>query len=79
MDRDLYKLTKIFGDIIVVLILWRHQNETAEKNSRFFSVLAKYLKNGLADFHQTYVIFRQPHIEPFEIKELKIDHSLLPW
>ena len=31
MDRDLYKLTKMFDDVIVMLILRRHQNETAEK------------------------------------------------
>ena len=51
MSRDLYKLTKIFNDVIVLLIFSRHQNETAEKNSRFFSVLAEYLKNGSTDFH----------------------------
>ena len=31
MGRDLCKLTKIFDDVIVMLILLRHQNETAEK------------------------------------------------
>ena len=62
-----------------MLILLRHQNETAEKNSRFSRVLAEYLKNGSTDFHQSYVSFRQSYIEVFEIKRLKIDHSLLPW
>ena len=79
MGRNLYKLTTIFDDVIVMLILWRHQNETAGKNNRFSSVLAEYLKNGPTDFHQTYVIFRQVYIEVFEMKRLKIDHSLLPW
>ena len=37
MDRDLYKLTKIFDDGIVMLILWRHQNETAEKIADFLA------------------------------------------
>ena len=31
MSRNLYKLTKSFDDFIVMLILWRHQNVTAEK------------------------------------------------
>ena len=31
MGRELYKLTKRFGDVIVMLILRRRQNETAEK------------------------------------------------
>ena len=37
MDRDLYKLTKIFDDVIVMLSLWRHQNETAEKIADFLA------------------------------------------
>ena len=49
-----------------------------KKISRFSSVFAEYLKNCLTDFHQTYVIFRQLYTEPFEIRRLKIDHSLLP-
>ena len=35
MGRNLYKLTKIFDDAIVMLILRRHQNATAEKIERF--------------------------------------------
>ena len=35
MDRNLHKLTKIFDDVVVMLILWRHQNETAEKTANF--------------------------------------------
>ena len=31
MGRNLYKLTKIFDDVIVMLILLRHQNATIEK------------------------------------------------
>ena len=31
MGRNLYKLTKIFDDVIIMLILGRHQNETDEK------------------------------------------------
>ena len=66
---------------------WRHRHVnfmTSSKwdnwnNSRFPRVLAEYLKNGPTDFHQTYVIFRSLYIEGFEIKRLKIDHSLLPW
>ena len=49
------------------------------KNSKFSRVLAEYLKNGSTDFHQTHVSFRHVYIEVFEIKNLKIDHSLLPW
>ena len=35
MGRDLYQLTKIFDGVIVMLILRRHQNETAEKIADF--------------------------------------------
>ena len=38
-------------------------------------VFANYLKNGSTDFHQTCVTFKAS----FEIKRLKIGHSLLPW
>ena len=31
MGRNRYKLTKIFDDVIVMLILLRHQNATPEK------------------------------------------------
>ena len=31
MDRNLYKLTKMFDDLIVMLILGRYQNTKAEK------------------------------------------------
>ena len=40
MDRNLYKLTKILDDIIVMLILQCHQNVTAKTV-------------GSTDFHQT--------------------------
>ena len=49
------------------------------KDRRFSRVLAEYLKNGSTDFHQTCVIYRQSYIDGFEIKELKIGNSLLPW
>ena len=35
MGRNLYTLTKIFDDVIVMLILLRHLNETAEKIADF--------------------------------------------
>ena len=79
MGRNLYKLTKIFDDVIVISILCCHQIETAERNSRFSRVLAEYLKNSSTDFHQNYVSFRQSYIDVFEIKRLKIDYSLLLW
>ena len=79
MGRNLYKLTRIFDDVIVMLIIWHHQNVTAEKTEGFWGVLAEYLKNSTTDFHQTYDIFRQSYMKVFEIKRLKIDHSLLPW
>ena len=44
-----------------------------------FEGFDEYLKNGLTDFHQTYVSFRQSSIVSFEIKRLKTGHSLLPW
>ena len=35
MGRNLFKLTKIFDDIILMLILRRHKNETPEKIEHF--------------------------------------------
>ena len=34
MGRNLYKLTEIFDDVIVMLILSHHQNATATKGFR---------------------------------------------
>ena len=70
MGRNHYKLTKMFDDVIKMRQL---------KNRRSLMVLAEYLKNASADFHQIDVIFRQLYIETFEIKRLKIGHSLLLW
>ena len=70
----------MFDDVIVMLILWRHQYATAKDGFRGFSrVFDQYLKKGSIDFHQTYVIFRQSSIVSFEIKTLKTGHLLLPW
>ena len=43
MGRNLYKLRKKFDDVIVMLILWRRQNATAEKIKGFRGDLAEYL------------------------------------
>ena len=40
---------------------------------------AKYLKNDLADLHQTLCLLRQLYRSSFKIKSLGIGHSLLPW
>ena len=40
---------------------------------------AKYRKNGLADLHKTLRLLGQLCKSSFEIKCLKICHSLLPW
>ena len=37
---------------------------------KFSRVLAGYLENGPADFHQTYAIFSQSYVEVIEIKIL---------
>ena len=76
MGRNLYKLTETFDDVIVMLILSRHQNALAKKVG--FRGFLLYLKNGSTDFHQTYVMFMQSSIVFFEIKRLKKGHSLLP-
>ena len=67
MDNNRYKLTKHLDDVIVILILWRHQNVTTEK-VKFSRDFAEYLKNISADFHQTYAIFMQSSIVIFKIK-----------
>ena len=78
MGRNLYKLTKSFDDVIIMLI-YDVIKMRQLKNSSFLRVSADYLKNCSTDFQQTYVSFRQVYIEVFEIKRLKIDHLLLPW
>ena len=65
MGRNLYKLIKIFDDVIKMRQL---------KNGTFFRVSAEYLKNGSTDFLQTYVTFRQSYIKAFEIKRLEMGH-----
>ena len=45
---------------------------------RFSRALVEYLEKGLTDFRQPFVILRQPYVKVFEIKRLKIGHSLLP-
>ena len=40
---------------------------------------AKYLKNGLANLHETVWLLRPIYRSSFEIKSLSIGHSLLPW
>ena len=67
MGRNLYKLTEMFDDVIVMLILRRHLTTTAEKNRRFTRVLAEYLKNSSTDFHHSCVTFRQSYIKVSEI------------
>ena len=60
MGRNLYKLIKIFDDVIVILILLRlHHFDMSQqlKSGRLLRVLAEYLKNGSIDFHQTQVMF----------------------
>ena len=49
------------------------------KNRMFPGIFAEYLKNGATDFHPTYAIFKKPYIKVFEIRKLKVGHSLLPW
>ena len=39
------------------------------KSRRFSRVSAEYLKNGLTDFHYTYVIFRQSSMVPRQIED----------
>ena len=46
MDRNLYKLTKLFDEVIVILMLGRHQTATAKKVEGFRNFFAEYLKNG---------------------------------
>ena len=77
MGRNLYKLTESlmtplscrFDDVIKI---------RQQKSRRFSRVFDEYLKNGSADFYQTYVILRQSSIVSFEAKGLKTGHSLLP-
>ena len=42
-------------------------------------VLAKYLRNGFADLHETLGLLRQLYRSSFNIKSLRTGHSLLPW
>ena len=40
---------------------------------------SKYLKNGLADLHETLCLLRPLYRSSFKMKSLSIGHSLLPW
>ena len=58
-----------------LLILWRHQNETAEKIADFRSFWLNISKTVRMIFTKLMSFLGT---EAFEIKRLKIDHSLLP-
>ena len=58
-------MEQTFDNVIVILILWRHWNATAIKMWDFREFLTEYLKNGITDFHQTYVIFGESPIASF--------------
>ena len=74
MGRDLYKLTKIFNDVIVMLFYDVIKMRQLKKVG-FRLFFAEYLKNGSTGFNQIYVIFRQSSIVSSEIKRLKTGHS----
>ena len=78
MGRDLCKLTKVLmtSSSFDFMSL---SNETAEKIADFRAFWLNISKTVQLIFTKLYVIFRQSYIEVFEIKRLKIDHSLLPW
>ena len=61
----------MYDNVIVMLILWRHQNATVEKR-KCSRILAECLKNESTNFHQIYVIFRQSDTEAFKIKRMEI-------
>ena len=44
MGKHIYNLIKIFDDVIIMLILWRHENETAEKIADFQGFLLNISK-----------------------------------
>ena len=71
MGRNLYKFTKIFDDVIKM-----RQLKKVEGFQGFGLNISK--KVNLI-FTKLLSFFRQSYIEVFEIKRLKIGHSLLPW
>ena len=62
MGRNLYKLTKIFDDIIIMLILRRTQNATASEVEGSRGFLLNISKMVKLIFPPLYVIFRQSSI-----------------
>ena len=60
MGRNLYNVASIFYDIIVILILWRRKNATAEKVEGFRGGLLNISKRVQLIFTKL-VIFRQSH------------------
>ena len=76
MGRNFYKLTKVFGDVIVMLMVRRHKNVTAEKVEGFRGFFKNILTVQLIF---TKLIVRQSSVVVFEIKRLKTDQLLLPW
>ena len=79
MGRDIYKFTKNVDDVIVMLILWRHQNETAEKIADFRAFWLNISKTVQLIFAKLTSFLGPLYVEVFEIKRLQIDCSLLPW
>ena len=54
MGRNLFKLTKSFDEVIVIIILMCGDSLKSERFS--LRVFVEYLKNGSTDFFQTSVI-----------------------
>ena len=81
MGSNLYKLTKIFDDVIGMLILLHHQNVTADKIEGFRGFWLNMSKRVQQIFTKLMSLLgnQQSCIEVFEIKRLGIGHSLLPW
>ena len=50
MGRNRYKLTKIFDDVIVMFILWRHQYATAEEVEGFWEFWLNISKTVKLEF-----------------------------
>ena len=68
MHNNLYKLTKLFDEVIVIdVILSRHHQFDVLQQLKKWEVVHSFY--GSTDFQQTYVIFRQLSIVSFEIKK----------
>ena len=74
----IFTIEKHFDHVVVMLILWRHKNATAEKVEGFRGFLLDISRTVRLIFKL--ISFLSIYVRKFsKLKRLKIGHSLLLW